>query len=297
MSGDAVTLGALRRLAAKRLAEAETVDTPALDARILIASVVGMAPNELVLADYRAVSMEEITRIDALLERRAAGEPVARIIGAREFWGLSFRLEAETLVPRPDSETVIEAALGFVDRTGGRDRPLRLIDIGTGSGALLIALLSELPNAIGLGIDLSVGAARAARANAARLGVGRRSLFVSGYFAESARQADVVVSNPPYIESAVIATLPAEVRDFDPRLALDGGVDGLDAYRAIIPTLTRLLDPGGAAFLEIGFDQGDVVRRLAEDAGFDAAMHRDLSGHDRVVEVSRGLLEGGTVAL
>ncbi|HWJ72175.1 MAG TPA: peptide chain release factor N(5)-glutamine methyltransferase [Kaistia sp.] len=286
MSGDAVTLGAVRRLAAKRLTEAETVDTPALDARLLIAAVVGMAPNELVLADYRAVSMDEIARIDAMLERRAAGEPVARILGAREFWGLSFNLQPATLVPRPDSETVIEAALGFVDRTGGRERPLRLVDIGTGSGALLVALLSELPNAVGLGIDLSEAAARAARDNAGRLGFGGRSLFVCGDFAACARSADVVVSNPPYIESAGIATLPAEVRDFDPRLALDGGADGLDAYRAIIPPLTALLDPAGAAFLEIGFDQGDAVQRLAVEAGFAAALHRDLSGHDRVVEVA-----------
>ncbi|MBZ9939388.1 peptide chain release factor N(5)-glutamine methyltransferase [Mesorhizobium sp. BR1-1-16] len=286
MSGDAVTLGAVRRLAAKRLTEAETVDTPALDARLLIAAVVGMAPNELVLADYRAVSMDESARIDAMLERRAAGEPVARILGAREFWGLSFNLQPATLVPRPDSETVIEAALGFIDRTGGRERPLRLVDIGTGSGALLVALLSELPNAVGLGIDLSEAAARAARDNADRLGFGARSLFVCGDFAACARPADVVVSNPPYIESAVIATLPAEVRDFDPRLALDGGADGLDAYRVIIPPLTALLDPAGAAFLEIGFDQGDAVQRLAVEAGFAAALHRDLSGHDRVVEVA-----------
>ncbi len=287
MSEPAVTLGSIRRLAAKRLAEAGSVETPALDARLLIASVVGMSPNELVLADYRAVSVEELARIDGLLARRAGGEPVARIIGSREFWGLSFHLAPETLVPRPDSETVIEAALAFVDRTGGRARPLSIVDIGTGSGALLIALLAELPEAIGLGIDLSEGAARAARENAARLGVGSRSLFVTGDFGAAAAPADVILSNPPYIESEVIAGLQAEVRDFDPRLALDGGADGLDAYRVIVPALEAQLRPGGSAFVEIGFDQAGAVTRLAVAAGLATSVHRDLAGHDRVVELTR----------
>ncbi len=286
MSEAAVTLGALRRMAAKRLAEAGGIDTPALDVRILIAAVVGMSPNELVLADYRAVSSDEMDRIEALLARRMAGEPVSRIVGSREFWGLTFALEAATLVPRPDSETVIEAALAFLDRTGGRQRPLSLVDIGTGSGALLIALLSELPQAVGLGIDLSEAAARAARSNAARLGFGGRSLFVRGNFGASAAPADVIVSNPPYIESSVIDTLPGEVRDFDPRLALDGGVDGLDAYRAIVPAISSGLRPGGAAFLEIGFSQAVAVTGLAEAAGFRARCHRDLSGNDRVIEIA-----------
>ncbi len=287
MSEPAVTLGSIRRLAAKRLGEAGSVETPALDARLLIASVIGMSPNELVLADYRAVSVEEMARIDALLTRRAAGEPVARIVGSREFWGLSFQLAPETLVPRPDSETVIEAALAFVDRTGGRKRPLSIVDIGTGSGALLVALLAELPEAVGLGIDLSEGAARAAKGNAARLGVGARSLFVTGDFGAAAAPADVIVSNPPYIESAVIEGLAAEVRDFDPRLALDGGADGLDAYRMIVPALEAQLRPGGSAFLEIGFDQAKAVTGLAADAGLATAVHRDLAGHDRVVEIAR----------
>ncbi len=285
MSEAAVTLGALRRLAAKRLAEADGIDTPALDARILIAAVVGMSPNELVLADYRAVSAEEMVSIGAMLARRVAGEPVSRIVGSREFWGLTFALDAATLVPRPDSETVVEAALAFVDRTGGRQRPLRLVDIGTGSGALLIALLAELPLATGLGIDLSEAAARAARANAERLGFGGRSLFVRGNFGASAAPADVIVSNPPYIESDAIATLPAEVRNFDPILALDGGVDGLDAYRTIVPALAEGLLPGGAAFLEIGFSQAAAVMGLAEASGFGAQCRRDLAGHDRVIEI------------
>lgn len=296
MSGDAVTLGAVRRLAAKRLAEVAGIDTPALDARILIAAVVGVAPNELVLADFRPVDMAEIARIDALLERRAAGEPVARILGHREFWGMTFALSPATLVPRPDSETVVEAALAHLDRTGGRGRPLRLVDIGTGSGALLVALLAELPEAVGLGIDLSDEAARTARDNAARLGVGTRSLFVRGHFAACAAPADVIVANPPYIRAETIAALPPEVRDFDPRLALDGGPDGLEAYRAIIPRLQDLMAPEGAAFVEIGFDQGAAVAAMAREAGLKASIRRDLAGHDRVVEIVPAATEGDAAA-
>lgn len=286
MTGAAATLGTLRRAAARRLAEAG-IDTPALDARILVATAVGLAPNALPLAEDRAVTDEEAAAIEAMLARRAAGEPVARIVGSREFWGLPFALTADTLVPRPDSETVIEAALAFVDEGGSRSRPLRLVDIGTGSGALLVALASELPAATGLGIDLSPGAATAARDNAARLGVGDRLLFVIGSYADCVGPADVVVTNPPYIESDVIAGLASEVRDHDPRLALDGGADGLDAYRAIIPQLQRVMAVDGRAFLEIGSAQAEAVTALAERQGFTARIHRDLAGHDRVVELSR----------
>lgn len=287
MTQDAATLGTVRRAAAKRLAEAE-IDTPALDARILVATAVGLAPNALPLSEDRAITGDEAVAIEAMLARRVAGEPVARIVGSREFWGLSFSLNADTLVPRPDSETVVEAALAFVDESGGRSRPLRLVDIGTGSGALLAALASELPRATGLGIDLSPGAATAARDNAARLGLGARLLFVVGSYADCAGMADVVVTNPPYIESEVIAGLAAEVRDHDPRLALDGGADGLDAYRAIIPQLLRVMAAGGRAFLEIGAAQADAVMALAGQHGLVACVHRDLAGHDRVVELRRG---------
>ncbi|MBN9432934.1 MAG: peptide chain release factor N(5)-glutamine methyltransferase [Bosea sp.] len=286
MTAAAATLGTLRRAAARRLTDAG-IDTPALDARILVATAVGLAPNALPLAEDRAVTPGEAAAIAAMLARRAAGEPVARIVGSREFWGLPFALNADTLVPRPDSETVIEAALAFVDQGGSRSRPLRLVDIGTGSGALLVALASELPAATGLGIDLSPGAAAAARDNAARLGVGDRLLFVIGSYADCAGPADVVVTNPPYIESGVIAGLAAEVRDHDPRLALDGGADGLDAYRAIIPQLQRVMADDGRAFLEIGAAQAEAVSALADQQGFAARVHRDLAGHDRVVELSR----------
>lgn len=288
MSGEAITLGAVRRMAVRRLAAAFGSDgTPALDARLLIAAVLGIEANNLVLADYRTVTMAEMERIDAYLERRLAGEPVARILGAKEFWGLSFALSPDTLVPRPDTETLVEVVLAYFERRGGPERALRVVDIGTGSGAILVALFSALPNILGLGVDLSEGAARMARDNAERLGFGERGLFVCGSFGEMCGGADVIVSNPPYIQSDIIDTLSPEVRDYDPRLALDGGADGLDAYRVLIADLERLMAPEGAAFFEIGYDQAEAVSELATHAGFGVTLHRDLAGHDRVVEIGR----------
>ncbi|KMO27620.1 SAM-dependent methyltransferase, partial [Methylobacterium tarhaniae] len=172
-----------------------------------------------------------------------AGEPVARIIGAWEFWGLPFGLSSDTLVPRPDTETLVEAALGL---GLGPDAPHRLADLGTGSGCILVALLTEWPQAVGLGIDRSPGACVTARANAARNGVADRAAFAVGDWASAlSGPFDVVVANPPYIASEVIAGLSGEVRDHDPRLALDGGADGLDAYRTILAQVPRLLAPGG----------------------------------------------------
>lgn len=282
------TLVAARQAAARRLAAGLGADaTPALDARLLVAAVIGVAADRLVLVDDRPLTNDEIEAIDRAVARRLAGEPVARIIGTKEFWGLEFHLADATLVPRPDTEILVETALAWIDRQGRRDEPLRIIDIGTGSGAILIALLSALPNAIGLGIDLSEEAARAARDNAARLGFSARSQFAVGRWAECCGPVDVIVSNPPYIASDVIRTLDREVRDHDPMLALDGGADGLDAYRAILGDLGRVMAPAGAAFLEIGFDQAEALRALADETRFDASVHRDLSGHDRVVALSR----------
>ncbi|MCX5494285.1 peptide chain release factor N(5)-glutamine methyltransferase [Kaistia dalseonensis] len=288
MSDGGATLGSIRRMAARRLAAAlSSDDTPALDARLLIAAAVGLDADRLVLADYRAVTPAEAAVIERYLERRIAGEPVARIIGAKEFWGLPFVLAPETLVPRPDTETLVEAVLAYFDRRGGRERPFTLVDIGTGTGAILISLLTELPSTVGIGVDLSEGAARQARDNAEALGVADRSLFIKGLWGLAAGQADVIVSNPPYIVSSIIETLDATVKDHDPRLALDGGPDGLDAYRAIIADLDRIMAPGGAAFLEIGYDQAATVAALLAEGGFEAMVHRDLAGHDRVLEISR----------
>jgi len=290
MSLPAATLASARRAAAARLAAGLGPDaTPALDARLLVAGALGIAPDRLILLDDRAISQAESHAIDAAIERRLAGEPVARILGEKEFWGLTFHLADATLVPRPDTETLVEATLAWIDRTHGRDTPLRLLDIGTGTGAILIALLSELPRAIGLGIDLSEEAARAARGNAARLGVADRSLFVRGSWSACSGPVDVIVSNPPYIESGIILTLDREVRDHDPMLALDGGDDGLVAYRAILADLDRVMRPGGAAFFEIGHDQAQSLALLAGESGLTVEVHRDLAGHDRVVELHRAI--------
>ncbi len=288
MSGEALTLGALRRMAAKRLAAVfGSEGTPALDSRLLIAAVLDIEPNRLSLFDYRAVSSAERLRIEEYLDRRIAGEPVARIIGAREFWGLSIGLSPATLVPRPDTEVLVEAVLAWFDRHGGRERVLTVADLGTGSGAILLALMSALPEITALGLDLSEEAATTARNNAERLGFADRSLFLRGDWSQALAQVDVLVSNPPYIRSEVIAGLAREVREFDPMLALDGGADGLDAYRVIIADLERVLAPGGAAFFEVGYDQHESVSALLKEAGFDVRLHRDLAGIGRVVEAER----------
>ena len=288
MSGEALTLGALRRLAAKRLSDAFGADgTPALDSRLLIAAVLGIEPNRLSLFDYRTVTREERRRIEDFLDRRIAGEPVARIVGMREFYGLPIGLSPATLVPRPDTEILVDAVLAWFDRHGGRERVLRVVDLGTGSGAIPIALASALPDVAVLAVDLSGEALVTARDNAERLGVGERCLFVRGDWTAAVAAADVIVSNPPYIKSDTIAGLSAEVRDHDPRLALDGGADGLDAYRAIVADLERVLAPGGAVFLEVGYDQAESVAALLAEAGFTTAFHRDLAGWNRVVEAER----------
>jgi release factor glutamine methyltransferase len=288
MSGEALTLGALRRMAAKRLSAVfGSEGTPALDSRLLIAAVLDIEPNRLSLFDYRAVSGAERARIEDYLDRRIAGEPVARIIGTREFWGLPIGLSAATLVPRPDTEILVEAVLAWFDRHGGRERVRRVVDLGTGSGAILLALASALPEITALGIDLSEEAVRTARDNAEHLGLADRCLFVRGDWSQAAAGADIVVSNPPYIQSGVMPGLPREVRDYDPSLALDGGADGLDAYRAILADLRRVLVPGGALFLEIGFDQDRAVSELVEAEGFATTLHRDLAGWNRVVEAER----------
>jgi release factor glutamine methyltransferase len=223
--------------------------------------------------------------------RRAAGEPLARIVGEKEFWGLTFRLSPETLVPRPDTETVVSAALAAVrSRPAGTSQ--RILDIGTGSGAILCALLCELPDATGTGTDRARGALETARDNAGRLRLtGRADFVLTDWATAVAGPFDLVVANPPYIESREIAALPLEVRGFDPHLALDGGEDGLDGHRAIVADLGRLLGPRGRAFIEVGAGQADTVARLGAGFGFAASRYRDLAGIERVVELAR---EGGS---
>jgi release factor glutamine methyltransferase len=223
----------------------------------------------------------------ALQARRLAREPVARILGRKEFWGLPFKLNGETLVPRPETETVVEAALAAIDDEDRRSHALRIADLGTGSGALLLALLSELPSACGIGTDFSAGALGCARDNAAVLGLAARAAFVACDYASAlAGPIDLLVANPPYVARDDIAALPGEVRDFDPRRALDGGPDGLDGYRAIAADARRLLAPAGVLVLELGFGQLSAVTSLLPAAGLaPAAMRQDLAGVVRALVI------------
>jgi release factor glutamine methyltransferase len=243
------------------------IDSPELDARILVGAALGLDLTGMIAAATRPVTAAEAARLEDFAGRRLRGEPIARILGSREFWGLPLQLSAATLVPRPDTETVVALALQMLRARPGADRP-RIADLGTGSGAILLALLSELPDAMGVGTDISAAALRTASANARNLGLGRRAAFVTCDYASALSGAfDLIVSNPPYIRSAEINDLASEVRDHDPLGALDGGSDGLDAYRALIPQAVRLLAPGGGLALEVGHDQGADVERLMVAAG------------------------------
>jgi len=278
--GAAADLDGVLRAAAARLSAAG-LDSARLDARVLVAHALGVAPEDVVLHGGRPIAAGERRAIGQLIERRARREPVSRIVRRREFWSLPFRVTRATLDPRPDSETVVEAALAAI---GDRDRALRVLDLGTGTGCLLLALLSELPQARGLGVDVSAAALAVARANARALGLKARARFRRGVWAEGlAGRYDVIVSNPPYIPSGALAGLPPEV-GFDPAAALDGGADGLAAYRAIAAALPRLLPPGGVAALEIGAGQAqDVTAILASaDLRIVKIVH-DLANNQRVV--------------
>lgn len=262
------------------------VDTPDLDARLLVASTLDLSAVRLIADGDRPVSPRDVERIAAVIARRAAGEPVGRILGEREFWGLRFRLNEATLEPRPDSETIVEAALEAV---GAPDRPLRIVDLGTGTGCLLVALLSERPAAVGIGVDLSARALVAARGNAEAAGVAARTLFLQADLGRPvAAGLDLVISNPPYITTGEIDALDREVRLHDPRLALDGGVDGLDPYRRLLEWVDAALNPGGVVVLEIAPTAAEAVGRLAEGAGLAVREVRaDLAGRPRAL-VLRG---------
>jgi release factor glutamine methyltransferase len=272
-----VTVSRLCREIATMLGE--TSATAPIDARMIVAHVLRCRPNDLPLRDLDEVPAADADVVRQLAERRLVGEPIARILGEKEFYGLNFVLSPDTLVPRPDTETLVDAVLATVDHAAAP----AILDLGTGSGAILLALLTELPNATGVGVDLSAGALATAARNAERLGIARRVQFRQGnWTAGIERRFDLIVSNPPYIASPEIATLPVEVRDHDPHVALDGGDDGLSAYRAIFSDIRRILAPEGRAFFEIGFAQAEAVAALAAEAGFRATFERDLAGIERV---------------
>jgi release factor glutamine methyltransferase len=264
------------------------IDSAETDARLLMAHALRIDRAELIANGERALSADEIKAIDALAERRLKHEPVARIFGRKEFWSLSLQIGPAVLVPRPETETVVEAALDAVVADALQMEKLRILDIGTGSGALLLALLSELPNAVGIGTDISMAALEVARANAERNDLAARCTFVACDIAAGLQGPfDLIVSNPPYVVRGDIASLTPEVRDYDPARALDGGADGLDAYRAIAAQAHRLLAPGGRLIVELGAGQQAAVRALFTKAGLTIAAARDdLAGIPRALSAT-----------
>ena len=274
------------RRALKARFRSSAIESAELDARILVGAVLGLDLTGMIAAANRPITAEQAAHIEQFARRRVAGEPVARIVGHKEFWGLPLKLSAATLVPRPDTETVVELALDMRRGESPRDGSFRIADIGTGSGAILLALLSEWPDSYGVGTDISVAALQTARANAAGLALAPRAGFVAcDYAAALSGGFDLMVSNPPYIRSADIAGLATEVRDHDPLGALDGGADGLDAYRALVPQAARLLAPGGALVVEVGDGQSGDVRELMAAAGLtqERPARADLGGIRRAV--------------
>jgi release factor glutamine methyltransferase len=252
------------------------------EARLLLALAAGIGAETIIGHPERPLEQAAIARLDEFVARRVRREPVSRIAGRREFWSLSFEVTPATLDPRPDSETLVEAALDLIE---ARSAPLSLLDLGTGTGCLLLALLSELPGAWGVGVDISPDATMAARRNAAALGLAGRAAFAVGDWGTSlAGGFDLVVANPPYIASGAMAGLPPEVAAYDPPLALVGGRHGLDAYQSLTPDLLRLVRPGATVLLEIGAGQAAAVRGILARAGFEnAAVYRDLAGIERCV--------------
>lgn len=264
--------------ASARLAAAG-VEGARRDARILLGHVVGAGRA---MAGGHDATDDEAARFDAMIARRAAREPVSRIVGSREFWSRDFLLSPATLDPRPDTETLVEAALAFVPSRGA---PLAILDLGTGTGCILLALLAELPNARGLGTDAHGEAVGIARENARRLGLEARATFAVGDWCRGlSGRFDLIVSNPPYIPSGEIVSLDPEVAAFDPRAALDGGPDGLDAYRRIAAEASRHVVDDGALLLEIGMGQASAVEAILVENGWTLAGRRqDLAGADRCI--------------
>ena len=281
------TIAAVRREWARKF-RARGIDSAELDARILVGGALGLDRAALAAADGRRLGRDEEAVIAALAERRLAHEPVARIVGWKEFWSLALRVDASTLVPRPETETVVEAALTAIDAAGPRTRPLRIADLGTGSGAILLALLSELANASGVGTDVSVAALFVARENARRLRLDRAQFLACDMAAALRGPFDIIVSNPPYIASHEIAALAPDVRNFDPRRALDGGSDGLKFYRSIAAAAPALLAPGGTLIVELGTGQSQAVDALFAAGGLVPLPARpDLSGIPRALVAKR----------
>ncbi|MGO9546918.1 MAG: peptide chain release factor N(5)-glutamine methyltransferase [Rhodomicrobium sp.] len=288
-AGPPATLGGAIRSLSGLFRQAGLV-SPQLDARLLAAEACGYAPEDSILKRDAALCEGDSERISKFAARRLAGEPVSRIVGRREFWGLPFRISPDTLDPRPETELLVETVLGYAKSVGRAGNPLRILDLGTGSGCILAALLTELPLSTGTGLDRSEAALAVAMDNLSHLGLLDRASFLcsSWISAIGGRQFDVIVSNPPYIAPSEIRQLEVEVRTYDPYLALDGGKDGLEAYRTIIPQAFTALREGGLLVLEIGYCQGaavlDLMKQSAPGRVFSGVrILTGLGGGDRAV--------------
>lgn len=275
--------------AARKRLQAAGIADPLLDARLLIAEVVGFSLTDFVMKPDRVVTPEESARIAAMIERRANGEPVHRILGHREFHGLDLLLSKETLEPRPDTEVLVDTLLPALKKVVSAKGSARILDMGTGTGAIVLALLKECPEATGIGSDISADALETAARNAARNDLGARFEAIrSDWFEKISGRFDIIVSNPPYIRTDIVATLDQEVRNHDPMAALDGGQDGLAPYRLIAADAGRFLVENGIVGVEIGFDQRLDVSAIFASHGFsllDAV--KDYGGNDRVLTFRR----------
>lgn len=267
-------------------------DSPRLDAELLLADALGVERLQM-LAERAPIAAEVRAGFAARLQRRRRHEPVAQIVGAREFWSLRLRVTPDVLIPRPETETLVELALRHFAESGAT--PARILDLGTGSGALLLAALSEWPQAMGVGVDQSVAALEVARGNAAQLGLGARADFRRGDWGRELLAAgarfDLILCNPPYVEAG--AALMPEVAEHEPAAALFAGADGLDCLRLVLAQLGGLLLADGVGFVEFGLGQGARLRALAPAAGLEARVHPDLSGRARVLELWRAGARGG----
>lgn len=275
-------IGAAWRCIRDKFLDADLV-SPELDARLLAQYAFGLDDLGLILQERETVDPPNYDRLLAYADRRLSGEPVARILGAKDFYGLSFGLNADTLVPRPETELLVDLALAHLDI----DAPTRALDLGTGSGCIAISMLANRPLLEVVAVDVSEGALAQTKLNALDHGVASRLHPALGsWFSpiEAKHQFDVIVSNPPYINTDVIDALAKDVRLFDPMMALDGGSDGIRDYREILCKAAGYLKPGGDVLVEVGFDQGEVVGQLFKQFGFlDVAVHKDLAGLDRVI--------------
>lgn len=268
------------------------IDQPSIDARLMLEVAAGVTRTEIVTDPYRELTAEQVATLDAYLARRAKREPVSHIIGRKGFWKILLQVNKNVLTPRPETEVIVDEVL----KAFPEQMPFSMLDLGVGSGTILLAVLAERPAAKGLGVDASDEALAVARDNAANLDLNNRAALMHGDWTAGLGDAtfDLVVSNPPYIPTAVIETLEPEVRDHEPRLALDGGADGLEAYRLLAPEILRVLKPGGMFAVEIGYDQSQAVEALFNQAGAQQVRTvKDLSNHDRVVTGVKNPLETG----